>query len=247
MDEFSENVETQVMRARAELGCQLIECELFATRLTLEGQNTIKRSYIEGSVSLGLLSYVNSYSQVRHAAIGRYCSVADEVMISPNKHPARWFSTHPTLVRQSTTSDSEAVGERVVKVGHDVWIGARAIIMGGVSIGNGAIIGAGAVVTKPVAAYEIVGGLPARVIGQRFADATIDRFEKLQWWNYDIRALGGIDMSDVERVLDVVEKAVGEGTLPHATKRAVSILSRSHTSVGFSSVTNPPNGRPDPA
>ena len=72
-----------------------------------------------------------------------------------------------------------------VVIGNDVWIGYRAIILSGVTIGDGAVIAAGAVVTKDVPAYGIVGGNPAKLIKKRFDDETIPRLLKIAWWNWD--------------------------------------------------------------
>ncbi|MDD4817794.1 MAG: CatB-related O-acetyltransferase [Victivallaceae bacterium] len=71
-----------------------------------------------------------------------------------------------------------------IVVGNDVWIGFEALILAGVTIGDGAIIGARAVVTKNVPPYTIVGGVPAKVIRKRFDDATIAVLQKLEWWNW---------------------------------------------------------------
>ena len=76
-----------------------------------------------------------------------------------------------------------------VVIGNDVWIGADAIILPGVRIGDGAVIAAGAVVTKDVECYEVVGGNPARHIKYRFEQSTIDKLMKLQWWNWDEKKL----------------------------------------------------------
>mgnify|MGYP002518524061 CR=1 FL=1 len=70
-------------------------------------------------------------------------------------------------------------------IGNDVWIGYEAVIMPGVKIGDGAIIGTRAVVTKDVAPYTIVGGVPAKPIRRRFDDATIEKLEALHWWDWD--------------------------------------------------------------
>ena len=69
-------------------------------------------------------------------------------------------------------------------IGNDVWIGYEAVIMAGVTIGDGAIIGARAVVTKDVPAYAIVGGIPAKLIRKRYSDNTIEALLKTQWWNW---------------------------------------------------------------
>lgn len=73
--------------------------------------------------------------------------------------------------------------KRVV-IGNDVWIGIRCIIMDGVSIGDGAVVAAGSVVTKDVAPYAIVGGVPAKVIRFRFNDSVIEKLLQLKWWDY---------------------------------------------------------------
>lgn len=70
-------------------------------------------------------------------------------------------------------------------IGHDVWIGANAIILGGIRLGQGAVVGAGAVVTKDVEPYAIVGGIPARVIRYRFSPETIRAIESTNWWEAD--------------------------------------------------------------
>ena len=69
-------------------------------------------------------------------------------------------------------------------IGNDVWIGANSIIKGGLKIADGAIIGAGAVVTKDVEPYTIVAGVPARVIGRRFDEEIIQKLLKIKWWNW---------------------------------------------------------------
>ena len=70
-----------------------------------------------------------------------------------------------------------------IHIGNDVWIGARSIIMDGVSIGDGAIVAAGSVVTKDVPPYAVVGGSPAKIIKYKFSQDIIDRLEEIQWWN----------------------------------------------------------------
>jgi carbonic anhydrase/acetyltransferase-like protein (isoleucine patch superfamily) len=74
---------------------------------------------------------------------------------------------------------------RLTTIGNDVWIGSRAILIDGVTIGDGAIVGAGAVVTKDVPPYAIVGGIPARIIKYRFEPEEISFLSKLRWWDKD--------------------------------------------------------------
>ena len=76
-------------------------------------------------------------------------------------------------------------------VGNDVWIGYEAVILSGVTIGDGAIIGSRAVVTKDVPPYTIVGGVPARAIRKRFDEDTIAKLKALQWWDWDEEKISG--------------------------------------------------------
>ena len=78
---------------------------------------------------------------------------------------------------------------RPVVIGNDVWIGANVIILPGIHIGDGAVLAAGAVVTKNIDDYAIVGGVPAKVIRYRFQKEDIIKFQKLQWWNWEIEKI----------------------------------------------------------
>lgn len=109
---------------------------------------------VSSDVTIGDESYVNKNSSLENCTIGKYCSVSEGVFISTWQHNYNAVSTHPI-------AESKAYRERKRRrtvIGNDVWIGLRAIIMEGVHIGDGAVIGAGAVVTKDVTPYEIVGG-----------------------------------------------------------------------------------------
>ena len=124
--------------------------------------------------------------------IGKFCSIAcgAKFLFNCANHSLRSLSTYTfplfydewELGKADVASAWDNKGDIVI--GNDVWIGFEAVIMAGVHIGNGAIIGARAVVTKDVAPYTIVGGVPARAIRKRFDDATISRLESLRWWDW---------------------------------------------------------------
>ncbi len=124
--------------------------------------------------------------------IGKFCSIAcgAKFLFNCANHSLRSLSTYTfplfydewELDKADVASAWDNKGNIVI--GNDVWIGFEAVIMAGVHIGNGAIIGARAVVTKDVAPYTIVGGVPARAIRKRFDDATISRLESLRWWDW---------------------------------------------------------------
>ena len=95
-----------------------------------------------------------------------------------------------------------------------MWIGEGAFISKGVKIGDGAIVGAKAVVTKDVNPYEVVAGTPAKPIRKRFDDEIISRLLALQWWNYDIAPLAKkIDYSNIGKALDLLEKSRDSGAI----------------------------------
>lgn len=146
-----------------------------------------------------------------YADIGRFCSINDTALLALN-HDMNAVTTSPFYYYIGEYSfcplDNCDIKERLVEIsqknnmlnlideginvgrekrsyiGNDVWIGANSIVKGGIKIADGAIIGAGAVVTKDVEPYTIVAGVPARVIGRRFDEETIQKLLKIKWWNW---------------------------------------------------------------
>jgi virginiamycin A acetyltransferase len=121
--------------------------------------------------------------------IGRFCQIAHGVrfITASANHPMRGFSAFPFAVFTPETMGTyrdEVSQHGDTIVGHDVWIGYEAVIMPGVTIGNGAIIAARSVVTANVPAYAIVAGNPARAVRMRFEPETIERLEGLRWWDW---------------------------------------------------------------
>jgi virginiamycin A acetyltransferase len=126
--------------------------------------------------------------------IGKFCAIAAETkFIMTGDHKLNAISTYPFPIFGNGWEKAYEIGELPVKgdiiVGHDVWFGYDSLVMNGVSIGNGAIIAARAVVVKDVPAYSIVAGNPAKVVKMRFDDKTIDRLQKIAWWDWDIEKI----------------------------------------------------------
>ncbi len=124
--------------------------------------------------------------------IGKFCSIAcgahflmnsaNHAMASLSTYPFPLFFEEWGLKRENVTDAWDNKGDIVV--GNDVWIGYEAVILAGVTIGDGAIVGARAVVTKDVPPYTIVGGIPARPIRKRFSDETIALLLQMKWWDW---------------------------------------------------------------
>lgn len=139
--------------------------------------------------SIGAYSYVGPKARVIHADIGKFCSIAGETCIGMGTHPLMNVSSSPIFISPRNGTGTRWTDKRHfeeykrVTVGNDVWVGSRAMIMGGVRIGDGAVVAAGAVVTKDVPPYAIVGGVPARVIKYRFDEDAINKLLDTRWWN----------------------------------------------------------------
>ncbi|WP_114947727.1 CatB-related O-acetyltransferase [Microvirga calopogonii] len=136
------------------------------TSLTWESPIKIFRSSHVDDAEIGAYSYISPKSEIRHTTVGRYCSIGDNVDMRGSAHPKEWLSSHPfpftnlfsasRPYRPPLTFDGYP---KKTKIGHDVWVGSRAIILPGVTVGTGAVIGAGAVVVKDVPAYAIHMGI----------------------------------------------------------------------------------------
>lgn len=155
--------------------------------------NTLNDGAVLDQVILGDFSYIGANDIICRAKIGKFCCFAQDVTVGMGRHPARDFvSIHPIFyspLRQAqiTFSNKSYFEEHLeINIGNDVWIGNRAQIVDGVSIGNGAIVAAGSVVTKDVPPFAIVGGVPAKLIRYRFAPEEIMYLEQLRWWDQDI-------------------------------------------------------------
>lgn len=119
--------------------------------------------------------------------VGQFCSIGPDVLIfGQADHPVALPSTYPfrTMLLDPDAGNVDAVTKGGVVIGNDVWIGARAMVMSGVTIADGAIIGAGAVVARDVPPYGIVVGNPARLAKYRFAPEMIDALLQIRWWDW---------------------------------------------------------------
>ena len=150
---------------------------------------------IVNHTSIGNYTYIGRNSLIQNTKIGNYCSISHEVICGLGRHPLNLFSTSPVFYRKNNPLCLQIVDKNMdfeeylpVNIGHDVWIGTRAIIMDGVNVGNGAVIAAGAVVTKDVPPYAIVGGVPAKIIKYRFERDLVDEQQK-EWWNNDPKSV----------------------------------------------------------
>jgi virginiamycin A acetyltransferase len=159
-----------------------------------EGHNSLAGKTTLQSVRLGRGSYVNS-ARLNGVSVGRFCSIGFEAVVGLGEHPTDRFSTHPVFYSPRNplglrwVQDAKFEEAPVVNLGSDVWIGARAVVLSGVSIGHGAIVAAGSVVTRDVPPFAIVAGVPAKLIRMRANDDLIASILELRWWDAPILEL----------------------------------------------------------
>ncbi len=148
--------------------------------------------------------------------IGKFCSVAcgAKFLFNSANHTLSSLSTYPFplffeewgLEKKDVTNAWDNKGDIVI--GNDVWIGYEVVILAGVTIGDGAIIGTRAVVTKDVLPYTIVGGVPAKSIKKRFSEETISTLLEIQWWNWSkeriARNIGAIQSGNIEQLKEAI-------------------------------------------
>lgn len=139
------------------------------------------------STSIDDYSYIQKNGSIWHSSIGKFCSISWNVSIGGGEHDFHKITAHSMLYASMYGFVKEPLYDRFAEpcmVGNDVWIGAGAHILRNVTIGDGAVIAAGAVVTKNVEPYSVVAGVPAKKIGQRCSDSTIEKMLRIKWWDF---------------------------------------------------------------
>lgn len=169
--------------------CRFYSGAIVDEKSSLGRYNVIFRNTSIVDSTIGDHTFVQHDSHIHHADIGKFCSIAPGVIVGLGRHPIGFVSTHPAfysvsqpIVKSYADKDTFEPFKRT-KIGHDVWLGQNALIADGVTIGTGAIVAAGSIVTKDVPAYVIVAGVPAKIVKYRFTKAQIEHFLKSQWWD----------------------------------------------------------------
>lgn len=161
---------------------------------------------------VGKCTYIGTLTAAYDCSIGKFCSIARECYIGGANHPIDWVTTSPCFhIKNNATgvcyAENEFEWNKKTIIGNDVWMGVRTIVVAGVTIHDGAVIGAGSVVTKDVGPYEIWAGNPARFIRKRFDNETIEKLQELKWWDYSDKELKqfGRNVPNVHEFLHLTE------------------------------------------
>jgi acetyltransferase-like isoleucine patch superfamily enzyme len=200
----------------------------------LEPPCSLKWMHVVETLRLGAFSYAVS-GYFLNVVIGRYCSIGEQVQIGRGDHPKTWLSTSPVFYlqtplfgvgteflggaefaafRPTELPPGTLRGPPVTTIGNDVWIGHGAFVRQGVTIGDGAVIGAHAMVTKDVPPYAVVVGNPGQVIKLRVPEALVEPLRRAAWWRFAPWQMQGISLIDPQRALDELARLT-EGVTPY--------------------------------
>ena len=229
---------TETMKAQLRL--RGIECFLgegvnISGATSLEPPCSLKWMQVMNDFQMSAFSYAVS-GFFSEATIGRYTSIGEEVQIGRSNHAMDWVSTSPFFYLHEqvfavgdgfagadayhqfvapTYPDAVATAFRPTTIGNDVWIGHGAFIMPGVTIGDGAIVGAQSVVTKDVPPYGVVAGNPATLRRMRHPPLVVAKLLELAWWQYAPWQLVGVNMANPALAIDQLSALAGH-TAPYA-------------------------------
>jgi acetyltransferase-like isoleucine patch superfamily enzyme len=186
---------------------------------------------IRGDTHIGAFTEFGREVEVQAARLGRYCEIGPGCLLGATGHPTTWLSVnafqyksaawgwHPSA-NDNVVIDPEAGGRPSFRgataiIGNDVWIGANVVVLRGVTIGDGAIIAANAVVTHDIAPYTIAGGVPAKAIRPRVPDDLRDEHLALQWWRFSPNQLSGVPYDDPAAALKELRPRTVAGLEPY--------------------------------
>lgn len=209
-----------------------------SSRVHFEAPVSISRTSIRASCTLwGAYSYIRDGRIASLKSLGRFCSIAPGLACGDNNHALHHMSTHPFQYKAAGVDfwpeykefeTSSTIGEDVMKqaptIGNDVWIGTNVTILRGVTIGDGAVIAANALVREDVPPYAVVAGLPGKVKKMRFPEATIERLLRLKWWQYTLPSMSGLDFTNVDAALDELERRIDAGAVSVANRPLVKLV-----------------------
>ena len=182
--------------------------------LNLNGHSCINNCFVGRYFNLGLFSYV------ANSVIGNYCTFGNRVSIGSFNHPIDWLSIHEFQYRDTTDIYGDSLyfnGQNILKnslrdtlLGSDVWVADNAVVVRGVSVGHGAIVGAGSFVNRDIPPYAIVSGNPCQIVKYRFDQRVIDILIHSKWWELSMGELSGVDFSNIDLAINQLMKKFPE-------------------------------------
>lgn len=148
-------------------------------------------SYVDPRTTIGRGTRINAPSHIGECVIGRYCAIGGRLVIRSTDHFSNFLNMQEHFQRRLLKSEMRVSGKGKGKVviGNGVWFGDSVIVLPGVTVGDGAVVGAGSVLTKSVPPYSVAVGNPAKVIKMRFSEEMISVLREFPWWLLDEKVL----------------------------------------------------------
>lgn len=176
-----------------------------------------RNTQVGPDADIGKYFGMNESCYVARATVGAFCSIGARTAINPFNHPTDWLSIHEFQYHPSSFDWVPEYAEfkrlertpdmfKQVCVGNDVWTGHNVNVMPGVNVGDGAVLAAGAVITKDVPPYAIVAGVPATVKRYRFPEKTVEKLLRVKWWELELSELSGLPFRDTDRCIAMIEE-----------------------------------------
>jgi acetyltransferase-like isoleucine patch superfamily enzyme len=161
----------------------ILNCQIHKTSKVCAGSHLV-------NVKMDKYSDVGYDCTIIDTKIGAFCSLGANINIGGASHSVNWVSTSPVFNENKDHIKKKFAHHkydfsRQTAIGNDVWIGDRTLIKAGVTVGDGAVIGMGSVVTKDIPPYQIWAGNPAKMIKNRFSEDIINDLLKVKWWEFD--------------------------------------------------------------
>ncbi len=176
------------------------------------GENCMVGNFSKIAYSkMNTLSYIGDYTVVINSEIGKFSSISWGVTIGPEEHDYSRLTNHSFLYSlksfEITPYKHYSPFEKECVIGNDVWIGCNSTVLRGVSVGNGAVIGANSLVNKDVPPYAIVVGSPARVVKYRFSEELIKTLLELEWWDIPLSIISkNTELFAAVPTLEIIER-----------------------------------------
>lgn len=177
-------------------------------------------------ILVGRFTYGNPqcllWDESERITIGQFCSIAVDVTIfGGGEHRTDWVTTFPLRIAFGDPlggKDGHPASKGETIIGDDVWLGYRAVILSGVSVGSGAVVGACAVVTSDVPPYSIVAGNPARIVKKRFSNKQIEELLSIRWWDWS--------MEEIHKLTPMLCSSDIDGIIKYARQREIQIYNQ---------------------
>ena len=155
-----------------------------------ENTNVSKGCKLQGDIEIGAWTNLNKdIEMVGEISVGKFCALAREVIFQQKDHQTSKPGMQMRFYNVVLDSKLEHTTKGPIDIGNDVWIGTRTLVLSGVTIGDGAVVGAGSIVTSDVEPYSVVAGVPAEHKSWRFPEEIRDKLLEVKWWDQPIDVL----------------------------------------------------------